>query len=130
MMEERQSGLNSIALVGGYRVAQNPYGFRLMRLDTVSEEFPAAESFVFKSGEDAIDIGKLLSMAFRNGFSSGTSSFRIGGVGSVEVSGGEKPSCKLYRLNEKGEKELFSKPESKEQLVEALSLLLERKDAS
>jgi len=133
MTEEILNNSKSIALVGGYRVIQNPDGFRLEKLKSVSGNLPSADAFIFASREEAEGIAHVLSRAFQKGYSQGTSTFRIENLAVAEVSGGDNGLCKLYRLNTQNgkiEEEPFLVAKSRQELEEGLRLFLDRKDGN
>ena len=127
MTEEILNNSKRIALVGSYRVIQNPDGFRLERLSTVSDDFPDTEAFVFISQSEAEGTAHVLSRAFQKGYSRGTSTFRIGNVIEAEMSGREPEHCKLYRLDKDGKRNGEPiEPKSPHELVETLAPFFKR----
>ena len=106
--------------VGGYWVVESDDGFRLKRQDPAEGKCPDADAFVFKSDHEADVVADLISRAFQKGFSKGTTSRTIGGLVRVEISGGDKGRCELYRLKDGKRDGGPIEVKSQQELVEAL----------
>ncbi len=125
----------SLGSVGDFRILQDaPERFRLERLEEAATEFADVENLVFQSHAEVRDVGDLLSKIFKGDTSTGNIGTNIGDIGRAEVVGGEHGSCKLFRKNMKTGrigKKPFLKAESRQELIEGLSALLEnRQEAS
>lgn len=104
-MNEERSITPTRVLVGDFEIIARVGGFALSGIASVTERYRSLGTITLRSQTLAWDVAELLSLAFSDGVSNGTVSFRLGDLGYAEVTGGKDGLCELFRWNGKRQKQ-------------------------